>query len=530
MKRMFMLLFTTIIVLLAACQAEEVQQTEATKDNVLVMSWPKDIGGEVNPHLYSPNEMFAQAMLYDSLVMYNNDGSIVPGLAEKWTVSEDGKTYTFTLRDGVKYSDGSLLTAENVKRNFDTVIANSEAHSWLEVVAVIDAVEVAGPQMVTIHLKNAYYPFLQELALIRPLRMLGDAGFPESGHTADGIVKAIGTGPWILSAYEKERYAEFTRNENYWGKKPSLEKVVVQVIGDSQSRMMALEKSDIDLIFGSGQLAPAEFNTLKDNGKYITEVSEPLSTRLIALNSLAKVTDEQEVRQAFQYLLDRETIAEHVLNGLEQPATTLFSPGFPYSKLDVSTYSYNVEQAVTILENAGWSLNNETAIREKDGQALAVIFAFNSSDQIQKSIAEYIQGEWKKAGVDVQLIGEESQILYGRLKQGDFNLAFNDTWGAPYDPHMYMRTMTGDKQIGHYAMIGTVSGTQLEQDILQVIRTTDEAERTTLYGNILAMIQDEAMFLPISYRQNYLVANDVFTSLAFSPQQYEVPVNLYEMK
>ncbi|MER1985143.1 MAG: nickel ABC transporter substrate-binding protein [Solibacillus sp.] len=529
MKKIGMLLLAAMMLLVAACQSDEASEAEE-KDNVLVMSWPKDIGGEVNPHLYSPNEMFAQAMLYDPLVVYNNDGSIAPGLAEVWDMSEDGKTYTFTLREGVNYSDGSLLTADNVKRNFDTVTANIDAHSWLEVVAVIESVEVVGDMQVAIHLKNAYYPFLQELALIRPLRMLADAGFPESGHTADGITKAIGTGPWILSAYEKDRYAEFTRNENYWGEKPALEKVVVQVMGDSQSRMMALEKGDIDLIFGSGQLAPVEFHTSKEQGKYITEVSEPLSTRLIAMNSLAAVTDQKEVRQAFQYLLDRDTIVEHVLNGLEQPATTLFSPGFPYSELDVTTYAYNVEQAVAILEAAGWVLNPETAIREKDGQALAVTFAFNSSDQIQKSIAEYMQGEWKKAGVDVQLVGEESQILYGRLKAGDFNLVFNDTWGAPYDPHMYMRTMTGEKQIGNFAMLGTASAKELEADILQVIRSTDEAERTALYKNILAMIQDEAMFLPISYRQNYLVANDVFTSLGFSPQQYEVPVNLYEMK
>ena len=176
-------------------------------------------------------------------------------------MSPDGKIYTFNLREGVQYSDGSLLTAENVKRNFDTVIANSAAHSWLEVVTVIDQVEVVDNTTVKIHLKEAYYPFLQELSLIRPLRMLGDAGFPESGSTADGIEKAIGTGPWILTAYEQDRYAEFTRNENYWGEKPSIEKVVVKIIADSQARMMALEKGDIDLIFGSGQLVPAEFTT-----------------------------------------------------------------------------------------------------------------------------------------------------------------------------------------------------------------------------------------------------------------------------
>ena len=532
MKRFYILLVVIVATFsLVACKSDGATTADAEKgENTLVMSWPKDIGGEVNPHAYSPNEMFAQAMLYDPLVVYENDGTISPGLAESWVLSEDGKTYTFKLREGVKYSDGSLLTAENVKRNFDTVVANIDAHSWLEVVAVIQTVEVVDKQTVAIHLKDSYYPFLQELALIRPLRMLADAGFPDSGSTAEGVKMAIGTGPWVLTAYEKDSYAEFTRNESYWGKKPSLEKVVVKVMGDSQGRMMALEKGDIDLIFGSGQLAPAEFKTLEDKGEYVTKISEPLSTRLIAINSTSGITQNKEVRQAFQYLLDRQTVVEHVLNGLEIPATTLFSPSFPYSELNVTTFEYNQEKAADILDAVGWVMDPEKNVRVKDGQALSVVLAFNSSDQIQKSIAEYIQGEWKKSGVEVQLAGEESQILSGRLKAGEFDLAFNDTWGAPYDLHMYIRTMLGEKQIGNYALSGTESKAQLEEEIMKVIRTTDEAQRRALYESILSAIQQEAIFIPISYRQNYLVANDVFTSLNFSPQQYEVPFNLYEMK
>lgn len=530
MKRIALLLMTLMAMFaLTACKEKETSNADANDKNTLVMSWPKDIG-EINPHMYSPNEMFAQAMLYDPLVVYKNDGSIEPGLAQSWKMSEDGKTYTFTLREGVKFSDGSALTAENVKRNFDTVIENIDAHSWLEVVAIINSVEVVDDKKVAVHLKDAYYPFLQELSLIRPLRILGDAGFPDSGSTKEGIEKAIGTGPWVLTVYEKDNYAEFTRNEEYWGEKPTLEKVIVKVIGDSQSRMMTLEKGDIDLIFGSGQLAPAEFKTLADQGNYVTKVSEPLSTRLIAINTTGDVTNDPKVREAFQYLLDRETIVKHVLNDLEVPASTLFSPGFPYSELDVSAYSYNVEKAVQILEEAGWKLDDKTGIRMKEGKPLSVTFAFNSEDQVQKSIAEYMQGEWRKSGVEIQLTGEESQILYGRLKDGDFDFTFNDTWGAPYDPHMYIRTMLGEKQIGNYALIGTASKEKLEDEISRVIRSTDEEERRELYKSILAAIQQEAMFIPISYRQNYLVANDVFKTVDFSPQQYEVPFSAFEMK
>lgn len=496
--------------------------------NTLKMSWPSDLG-EVNPHLYSPNEMFAQAMVYDPLVVYENDGKLSPGLAESWDISEDGKEYTFYLREGVVYSDGSKLTAANVKRNFEAVIGNSLAHSWLEVVTVIDKVEAVDDLTVKISLKESYYPFLQELALIRPLRMLGDAGFPDSGNTADGIKEPIGTGPWILAEAD-ENHAVFIRNENYWGEKPSIEKVEVKFIADSQMRVMALEKGEIDLIFGTTQLTPSEYTTLQQNDQYVTNVSDPLSTRILSLNTTFGVTKHKEVRLALQHALNRPIIIDHILSGMEQEAQSLFAPGFPYSDIEIEEYNYNLEKSKQILDEAGWIADKNTGIRSKDGEKLELLIAYNSSDQVHKAIYEYLQGAWKEIGVEVKLIAEENQVFYARTKAGEYNIVMNDTWGAPYDPHMYIRTMIGEQQIGNHSLMGTESSVKLTEEITRVIRSTNEAERQSLYESIIQTIQQEAIFMPISYKQNYLVANDVFKTMKFSPQQFEVPINLYEMK
>lgn len=504
-------------------------KAKGENEHVLTISWPKDIG-EVNPHLYAPNEMFAQAMLYDPLVRYGNDGQIEPGLATAWEMSQDGKSYIFTLRDNVLYSDGSQLTADNVKRNIETVVENIAPHSWLEVVAVIDRVEVLDKLKLQIHLKEPYYPFLQELTLIRPLRMLGDSGFPASGTTKDGIEKAVGTGPWILTDYKQDNFAEFSRNEHYWGEKPKLEKVIVKIIPDSQARMMALEKGDIDLIFGSGQLAPDELRALEKNPQYQTLISEPSSTRILSFNSDYGVTQDKDVRLALQYAFDRQTIIEHVLNGIEQEAKSLFAPGFPYSDIPFESYSYDLEKAQQLLDKAGWIFEEGAPFRSKDGQALTITIPYNSNDQVHKSIFEYLQGAWRELGVDVKLIGEEDQLFRTRSKTGEFNVIMNDTWGAPYDPHMYLRMMTGEKQIGHYALKGTAHSEQLAANIAKVIRSTDESERQSLYEAILQTIHEEAIFMPLSYRTNYLVANQRLANLSFSMQQFEVPLNQYEVK
>ena len=108
--------------------------------------------------------------------------------------------------------------------------------------------------------------------------------------------------------------------------------------------MMALEKGDIDLIFGSGQLAPEELRVLEKNPQYQTLISEPSSTRILSFNSDYGVTQDKDVRLALQYAFDRQTIIEHVLNGIEQEAKSLFAPGFPYSDIPFESYSYDLEK------------------------------------------------------------------------------------------------------------------------------------------------------------------------------------------
>ncbi|MFJ7405601.1 MULTISPECIES: nickel ABC transporter substrate-binding protein [unclassified Lysinibacillus] len=525
----FLFIFALSIVAACGNSEEKKGSLSSTQKNELTMSWVKDIG-QVNPHMYSPNELFAQAMLYDPLVSYGEDGEIKPALATSWEMAADGKSYTFTLRDNVLYSDGTKLTAENVKRNIDTVVENSAAHSWLEVVAVIDSVEAVGEAQVKINLKEPYYPFLQELTLIRPLRMLANSGFPASGTTKDGIEKPIGTGPWILTDYEQDSFAEFTRNDNYWGEKPKLKKVIVKIIPDAQARMMALEKGDIDLIFGSGQLAPAEYQALQKTGKYQTMISEPSSTRILSLNTTYGVTQDKNVRLALQHALDRQTIIDHILNGLEQEAHTLFAPGFPFSDIKLEPYSYNVEKAVQLLDEAGWTLESGATFRTKNGQTLTIVMPYNSGDQVHKGIFEYLQSAWREIGVEVKLIGEEDQFFKLRSKTGEYNVIMNDTWGVPYDPHMYIRMMIGDKQIGYFAQKGLTVSDQLTAEIATVIRSTDEVERRALYESILQTIHEEAIFMPLSYRTNYLVANKRLSNMAFSMQQYEVPLQNYEVK
>lgn len=508
---------------------QEQGEKPAPEEKVLTISWTKDVG-ELNPHLYGPNQMFAQAMVYEGLINYGKGGKLEPQLAQSWEISPDGKTYTFKLRQGVQFSDGSNFDAHIAKKNFDAVLANRDRHSWLELINQMEVVEVVDDYTIKIVFKNPYYPALQELALVRPLRFLGEAGFPENGQTSETIKKPVGTGPWVLSEAVNGQYALFVKNEHYWGNAPKVDKVIVKIIPDGETRAMAFEKGDIDLIYGSGLISLDSFKQFKDAGKYKTDISQPLATRLLALNSSKGATKEIEVRKAIQHAFDKQTLINAVFYGTEKPADTLFAPNFPYCNLGLEGYSYDVEKAKGILEEAGWTLAGGKEFREKKGQLLELELCFDGDDAVHKAIAEVMQSDFKKVGIKLNLIGEESASFYQRQKDGNFHLIFGDTWGAPYDPHSLLSSMRAPSHADYQAQSGLSMKGEIDRKIGEVLISTDENTRQGLYRDILSTLHEQAVYLPISYQTNTAVYHERISGVSFLESTYELPLLNIELQ
>ena len=207
--------------------------------NEITTAWPVNVG-PLNPHLYTPNQMYAQSMVYEPLVKYQADGSVKPWLAKSWTHSADGKVWTFTLRDDVTFSNGEAFDAHAAAENFRVVLDNRQRHAWLELVNQIVEVNALDKNQLQITLKSAYYPFLQELALPRPFRFIAPSQFKDN-ETLHGIKAPIGTGPWVLKESKLNQYDVLVRNERYWGEKPQIEKITVKVIPDPTTRAVAFE-------------------------------------------------------------------------------------------------------------------------------------------------------------------------------------------------------------------------------------------------------------------------------------------------
>ena len=474
---------------------------------------------DLNPHLYA-GEMYAQEMLYETLVNITADG-YEGCLAESWDISDDGKTYTFHIRDGVKFSDGEVCDANAIKANFDAIIENKDRHTWLEMMNLLVGVSAPDDKTFVIELSEPYYPLLTELGVTRPFAMISPKAMKD-GSTKDGVNAYIGTGPYVLTDFVTDEYAVFEANENYWGEQPKIKKITVKVIPDNQTRILALEKGEIDMIFGKNMIDADAINQYTGNDKFTGSLSDPTSTRQIVLNTTRDVLADKEVRQALQHATNKQTISEGIFYGLEQPADTLFAKTVPYCDIDLEPYAYDVELAQSMLDEAGWVVGADK-IRERDGQKLNIDLLYNSDSVTEKAIAEYLQSEYQKIGISLNIHGEEEQSYRDNMKAGNFDMVFNICWGTPYDPQSSLAAMRAPVYGDYAAQLGLEDKADIDQAITDILVSTDETKRQELYTFVLTRLHEDAVYIPLTYECNKAIYRSDLQGFHFTQTQYEVP-------
>ncbi|WP_240415393.1 nickel ABC transporter substrate-binding protein [Paenibacillus periandrae] len=501
---------------------EMVTSDTAQTNKAITVAWLRDIG-PLNPHVYYPSQLFAQSMLYEPLVSYKEGGQLKPYLAESWTISADGKEYTFKLRKDVKFSDGSSFNAFLVKKNFDAIMVNKSVHSWVGLVKVLKQTEAVDEHTFKITLTDPYYPTLQDLAIVRPFRFLAEAGFPDDGNTTKDIKKPIGTGPWLLADYKQDQYAVFTRNPNYWGDVPKIDKITVKIIPDGETRVLAFEKGELDLIFGEGAISMDAFQQLKASGKYETELSEPVGTRSLLLNTLNEKLADHRVRLALQHGFNKAAMVKGITGDVEEKADNILSKNYPYSNINAQPINYNVDKAKAYLEEAGWKLKAGQTVREKDGQRLELELMYDKGDLIQKTMAETIQSQWGEIGVKLNLSSVELAVIPKRLREGQFDIHFWFNYGVPYDPHSLINSVSEPNFGISEAHSRIPMKAELDQQIHAALASTDETKRQELYTSILKTLHEQSVILPISYIKQTVVYQKKIKNFKFPASRWDHP-------
>ena len=476
---------------------------------------------DLNPHLYA-GEMFAQEMVFEGLVTLGNDGKYHGAVAESWDISPDGRVYTFKIRPNLKFTDGHVLDAYAVKANFDALIDNKTRHSWLEMMRLLEGVEAPDANTFVIKMKEAYYPMLTELAVTRPFAFVSP-NVMKDGKTKNGLTAFIGSGPYVLKEHVVDEYSVFEANPDYWGKKPAIKRIVVKVIPDNQTRILALEKGEIDLIWGKNMIDADALNKYRDSKKFSIAVSSPTSTRQIVLNTTNDILKDKKIRTAIQHATNKSVISQGVFHGFEPGADTLYSTSIPYCDIDLKPYKYDMKEAAKLIEEAGYKRDGKRAPAVKDGKPLALGLLYNSNSVSEKTIAEYLQSEFGKLGMQISIRGEEEQSYRDNMKNGKFDMVFNICWGTPYDPQSSLAAMRQRVYGDYEAQLGLPAKHEIAAAITKILTSTDEKERRELYRYVLTHLHEDAVYLPISFETNKALFNAELGGVGFLSNQYEIP-------
>ncbi|MFS0726928.1 staphylopine-dependent metal ABC transporter substrate-binding lipoprotein [Paenibacillus sp. 1P07SE] len=515
-----------VLLWVAGCSgAKESGGDEAAAEQpaALVYAVAKDTN-DMNPHLY-PGSMPAQGMVYESLVENTADG-IKPLLAESWDISEDGKIYTFHLRQDVTFHDGEPFNAEAVKLNIEAVQRNAEKHTWIKLSTQLEDIVVVDEFTLQLTLKETYYPALLELSMTRPYVFLSPKDFID-GETKDGVSGYNGTGPYKLVEQVTDQFARFEANEAYWGGAPEIKQITAKVLPAGETTFLAMQKGEINFVFtddrGTDSLDVDAMQRLVDTGKYQIVRSDPMNTKMLVANSsnTGSPVSEKAVREAIWHMIDRQTISETIFSGTETPAESLFSSNVLYADIELPKRAYDPAAAQALLEEAGWT-NGGDGIRSKDGKPLTMKVYYDVNSGSQKTQAELLQSVALESGMQLELVGEESPSIASRRSTGEYELLFNQTWGLAYDPQSTVTAFAASSSY-RYTTSGIPQAEELYEKIEEVMVSTDEDTRKQLYKDIFTIVHEEALFIPLTNGAVTVVAPVELDGIAFKQTQFELP-------
>lgn len=514
-KRLVLMMAVLILLTLAiGCSQNSEEMTEPNEEIqeiTLCESWGFEAGF---PTIFTPGKhpnyqaAYYLANFYETLVNYH-EGKIVPGLAESWAISADGLVYTFTLKQGIKFSDGADLNAAVVKKNLE-MLPNllGDYKGSTELISILfKEARIIDEYVIAVHLTSPYYGVLQDFAKPMPLGMMSPHAFNEDGTLSDQLLTySMGTGPYMSAGQRVENTYTFVRNPNYGGEKPDLDKFHVKVIPDNEAKALALRNGEIDLIFGASKISYDGFQEFSKDGRYKAKTSaENVMTRFLGFNAAKEPFNDKQVRLAVSHAIDKESISVNLFYGLETKADNLLSRSLPYCDLELEPYEYDVEKAKQLLESAGWLDSDGDGIREKDGQELAGEILYKSDRAVNHDLALTIASSLKELGMEIKIIGFDLLAWYTEIQKGNYTIAYARTYGIPFDPYLTISNMSSEPLIDNSLAQGFAHVQDGNNIIKGLTALVNEQEIQEQYDFILNEVHENSSFVPISYIKELVI-------------------------
>ncbi|MFK3777532.1 ABC transporter substrate-binding protein [Agrobacterium sp. NPDC089420] len=471
---------------------------------------------------------------YESLLARTADGGYVPWLATGYSISEDGKTYTFKLRDDVAFTDGQKLDAQAVIANFeklkDPAYSASVSAGPVSRIAELKAVD---GHTISFTLKDIYAPFLDYVA---GLEILSPAAF-SSSQIKSGGPEVAGTGPFILKRYVKGQEIQFEKNPAYnWAPKTAkhqgpayLDQITYRFLPESSVRTGALTSGQLDVIEGISGNDAALF---KDNADFTYQTALNTGTPYsLFLNVTWGPTQDVKVRKALLASLDIDRILQAVYRGERTRAWGITSPIDPqfYDKSIEKTYGADAAVANRLLDEAGWSEKDEEGFRTKDGKRLTIdVVQAQATVRDQRDVLlQALQAQARQvAGIDLAINYVDAGTYTDRRKTGQFgSIANSNTPTDAIDIEYHYLPL----QKGGTINYSRAEAPELAQWLNEAASTLDQKKRFEIYAKLQRFaILDQVYAIPLYEPEDQVAAASYVKGITFRPFK-QLPENAYDL-
>lgn len=426
----------------------------------------------LNPHATVAHSSFqVTRSLYDTLAEVSRQGEIVPALAESWRISDDGLTWTFYLREGVKFHNGSTLDSGDVKATLEHILSEKAGAPRASEFAAIAAIETPDELTAVLRLSRPSPPLLASLAsgwgAILPAEKIS------AGH--DFANDPVGTGPFRLERWVRDSHIELRRFDEHFAGAPQLERVVIRFVPDPAVRVQGLLAGEFDLAVAP---APADRDLIRQ-APNLRLVSEPSALVLVvAINARRPYLADVRVRRALNYAIDKETVLE-VAYGGGVPVGSFMEAGSPWLPADIVPYPYDPERARALLQEVG----------VRQGWQLDLVLPQPYASHIEAG--QMVQSMLRAVGIDARIRIVEWGVWLGEVFRGErnFDLTVIGHTGR-LDPSLRLEPF--DTAERNYVGFDNPRVTEL---LHRAAVSSDWEERGALYAEVLRIMHEEPPFV-----------------------------------
>jgi peptide/nickel transport system substrate-binding protein len=422
---------------------------------------------------------------------------LVPGLAKSWEISKDGLTYTFNLRENVKFHDGTPFTAETVKFCFDRQMNEqgpyykTGTYPYVKgFLGNVAGVEVVNPLTLQIRLKTPLTPFLQYLAH-QSLYVYSPEALKK--HGKDIVKNPVGTGPFKLETWEPGVKVVLARNDQYWGGAPKIRQAIYVPIIEAQARLAAIKTGEIDMTI---DVPPDSLDALRKDPDVVVAEANSSAVWYVALNTRHPILKDRRVRQALNYAVNKEAMIRDILKGTAIVATSPMSPAYgSFHEPQVTRYPYDPEKAKALLKDAGYPNGFElTFLVPESGSGM----------QSPVEMGTVIQANLAAVGVKAKIQTMEWGAYLKKYLEGPdmAEMSWNPSIGDP--DHMMYMLLSSDRFPPAFNA-GFFQHGKLD-DLLRKGRTTiDDKERIPLYREAQKIVAEEAPWIFVDHGKQVII-------------------------